>query len=398
MKIDMVETFRTPAQPNICLVRLTDEDGVTGLGEGFFHASSIDAFVHDSAAPELIDVGDATPNTVSEMLRPYVGFQGGGVETRARGAIDIALWDLLGKRAGMPLHELLGGRVRDGIRIYNTCAGTRYVGSSGWQTSANWNPRPGEWEDLWAFVNRPEDLAGSLLAEGITGMKIWPFDEAAERSRGVAISPAELDAGVSIVRRIRDAVGDRIDVMIELHGLWDVAPAIAIATALEPYRITWLEDPVRSDIPSGLTRVRAATAIPIAAGETVTGPQGFHCLLDADAIDVATVDIQWTGGLTEALRVAQLCETRQVPIAPHDCTGPVTLATSLHLVSVMRNALVQETARAFLRSWYPPIVEGLPPVEEGWLRASSTPGHGVALRESFVADSATIRRETRGAR
>lgn len=396
MTIRMVETFRTPSQPNICLVRLTDEDGATGLGEAFFHASSVETFVHDSVAPVLLGLEDASPNAVSELLRPYVGFQGGGVETRARGAVDIALWDLLGQRAGLPLHDLLGGKVRDGIRVYNTCAGTRYVGSSGWQRSDNWNPRPGEWEDLWAFMNQPGELAESLLAEGVTGMKIWPFDEAAEKSHGVAISRGELEAGVSIVRRIRDAVGDRMDVMIELHGLWDAAPAIEIARALEPYGISWLEDPVRADLPSALAAVRGATSIPVAAGETVTGARGFQALLDAGSIDVATVDIQWTGGLTEALRVAHVCETAGVPIAPHDCTGPVTLGTSLHLVTATRNALVQETARAFLRSWYPPIVEGLPAVVDGTLTAGSEPGHGVRLRPSFVADAATIRRETRG--
>lgn len=394
MRITALETFRSPEQPNVCFVRLTDESGATGLGEAFFHAGSVDAFLHESVAPLLLAHEDPTPHRVCELLRPYVGFQGGGVENRARGAVDVALWDLVAKRYGVPLAVLLGGPVRDAVPVYNTCAGTRYVGSSGWQSSANWNPQPGTFEDLWAFLHEPAALARSLLDSGITGMKIWPFDTYAELSGGHTLSRRDLMTGVDIVRAIRDEVGDAMDVMIELHGLWSVGPAVQIATALEDLGIRWLEDPVRADLPAGLAEVRSATSIPIASGETVVGPRGFAALLERSAIDIATVDLQWTGGLSEAIRVAAVCEAAGVPIAPHDCTGPVTLATSVHLTTATPNGLIQETARAFIHSWYRTMVAGLPEIVDGRISPSGAPGHGVTLMPAFEQAPGTSRRLT----
>ncbi len=398
MRITAVETFRSPVQPNVCFVRLHDDNGTTGLGEAFFHASSIETFVHDSIAELLLNHRDPTPQAVSALLRPYVGFQGGGVENRARGAIDIALWDLTAKTLGTPISTMLGGAVQESIPVYNTCAGTQYVGSSGWQRSDNWNSRDGDLEDLWAFMNRPGELAQELLREGFSGMKIWPFDIAAERNRGMRIPRKDLQQGVDIVRAIRDSVGEELDVMIELHGLWNPGPASEIAYALDEFGIEWIEDPVRADNLPGLSEVRAATSIPIAAGETVAGVRGFAQLLDHDAIDIATVDIQWTGGLSEAVQVAHLCDSRGIPIAPHDCTGPVTLATSVHLTAASPNGLIQETARAFMRSWYPQMVEGLPEIIDGRIAPSTSSGHGVQLSPTFVKDPRVVSRITKASR
>src|SRR3712207_786509 len=140
---------------------------------------------------------------------------------RGNSALDIALWDLFGKATGRPLHALLGGKVRDSIHVYNTCAGYRYVRSSRGQRSDNWglDSTTGPYEDLDAFLNRADELAESLLADGITGMKIWPFDQYAEKSGGQYISGPDLAAGLEPFRKIRDAVGNRIDIMVEFHSL-----------------------------------------------------------------------------------------------------------------------------------------------------------------------------------
>ena len=212
------------------------------------------------------------------------------------------------------------------------------------------------------FLTRPAELAQDLLAEGITGMKVWPFDRAAERTNGTAISVAEMDAALGIVGAIRDAVGDRMDVMIELHGLWQVPAAVSIMREVAQFRPFWVEDPIRPDAVNAYADLRRRVDVPIAAGETATGRRGFLPLLEAGVLDYATVDVQWSGGITEARKVASLADAFGVPIAPHDCTGPATLAACAHLAASQPNGLIQETVRAFLRTWYHELVEGLPEI------------------------------------
>jgi L-alanine-DL-glutamate epimerase-like enolase superfamily enzyme len=380
MKITAVETLRPTFQPNVLVLRLHTDDGRTGLGEAFYAAAAVESYLHDTAAPVLLGLAEAGPERVAGLLAPYVGYQGAGVETRGNGAIDIALWDLLGKRAGLPVADLLGGPVRDRIKVYNTCAGPGYVSASSRQESANWGGgTAGRYEDLDAFMARPGHLARDLSSEGIPGMKIWPFDQAAEKTGGTDISAADLSAGLRIVAEIRDAVGAGMDLMIELHGLWNRRGAAKICQALTPYQPSWVEDPIRADSTDALARLAREIDVPVASGETCTGRRGFLPLLQSGAISVATVDVQWTGGLTEARKVAALADTYSVPVAPHDCTGPISLAACTHLVLSQRNGLVQETVRAFIRTWYGELVTGLPEISGGTIRLSARPGLGVDL-------------------
>ena len=138
MRIVALETLRPAVQPNLLLLQLHTDQGVAGLGEAFFGAAAVEAYLHDAAAPVLLGVEDPAPERTAGLLAPYVGYQGGGAETRGNGAVDLALWDLLGKRAGLPVVDLLGGAVRDRIKAYNTCGGPGYVGSSSRQASDNW--------------------------------------------------------------------------------------------------------------------------------------------------------------------------------------------------------------------------------------------------------------------
>lgn len=382
MKVVALETLRPQVQSNVCFVRLRTDSGLTGLGEAFFAAGAVEAYLHDSIAPLLLGLTDPTPERVAKLLAPYVGFQGGGVETRANGAIDIALWDLLGQSAGLPLCDLLGGTVRDTVTIYNTCAGSGYVSRTTRQSSDNWGLRADNpYEDLDAFLNRPGELARELWDEGIRGMKIWPFDQAAERSGGTDIAADDLARGIAVVEAVRAEVGFDMDLMIELHGLWQRRGAARICQALAPYRPYWVEDPMRPDAVDALAGLRREIDVPVATGETCIGRRGFLPLLQRQALDVVTVDVQWTGGLTEARKVATLADTFGIPIAPHDCTGPVSFAACVHLVASQPNGLVQETVRAFLRTWYPEFATGLPAVADGVVRPSREPGHGVRLRD-----------------
>jgi galactonate dehydratase len=400
VRIVALETLRPAAQPNLLLLRLHADDGAAGLGEAFFGAAAVEAYLHETAAPVLLGAAGPTPEGVARLLAPYVGYQGGGVETRGNGAVDLALWDLLGQRAGLPVVDLLGGAVRDRVKVYNTCAGPGYVGSSSRQVSDNWGLAapggPGRHEDLEAFLHRPGELAKELWAEGLRGMKVWPFDQAAERTGGTGISQGDLDGRLAVIEAIREATGWGMDLMVELHGLWDRPAATRILEALTPYRPFWVEDPLRPDAVDALGRLAAEVAVPVATGETCVGRRGFLPLLQRGAVDVVTVDVGWTGGLTEARKVATLADAYGVPVAPHDCTGPVALTACVHLVLSQPNGLVQETVRAFLRGWYPDLVEGVPAVEDGHVAAPAGPGLGVRLREGLGDRPDVGRRVTTG--
>ncbi len=395
-----LETVRPRVQPNVLFVRVHGADGEVGLGESFFGSRAVEAYLHESVADALFACADPAPERVAATLRPYVGYQGAGVEVRGNAAVDLALWDLLGRRSGLPIARLLGGPVRDRVGIYNTCAGSAYVSRSTRQESANWGRSAAgapqrALDDLDAFLERPAELARELWDEGTRGMKVWPFDRAAERSGGTHITADELAAGVAVLEAVRAEVGSAMELMVELHGLWDRRCATLICEAVEPLRPFWVEDPLRADAVDALARLRRDVGVAIATGETCVGRRGFAPLLARGALDVATVDVQWTGGLTEAHKVAALADTYAVPVAPHDCTGPVTFAACCHLVLSQPNGLIQETVRAFLRTWYDDLVEGLPQVADGFVTLSDAPGHGVRLREDVLRPAAAERTITR---
>ena len=397
VKVTAVETIRPQIQPNLLFVRVHTDDGRIGLGEAFFGAQAVEAYIHESAADVVLQAADPTPEAMTQALTPYLGFQGAGAETRGNAAIDLALWDLVGQGAGLPLARLLGGPVRPSVPIYNTCAGPGYIGSNTRQRSDNWGLPEGtaaderRWEDLDAFMTRPAALARELFDEGIRGLKVWPFDRAAEATGGLTIGDNELRQGLAVIEAIRSEVGMDMNLMVELHGLWSRRAAATIIEALTPYRPYWVEDPMRSDAVDALQTLADSVDVPIACGETAVGRRGFSTLLRTGAIDVATLDVQWTGGLTEARKVASLADTYGIPIAPHDCTGPAALAACTHLTLASPNGLIQETVRAFLRTWYDELVEGLPEIIDGRITTSDEPGHGVRLR-SGLADSDKVDR------
>ncbi len=381
MEIGRIETYRPLAHPNLVLVALHSEDGLVGLGDTYFGASAVEDHIHEIAAPQLFGSGEINPQRVAMDLLPYVGYQGAGAEMRGNSAIDIALWDLTGRTAGQPVSELLGGSVRPSVPVYNTCAGPSYVSTTSRQHSSNWGLDNEEtrYDDLRAFLSEPGRLAQELVDEGIPGMKIWPFDQAAEQTQGSHISRQALDGGCRLVAEIRETVGDQIEVMIELHGLWNLPAAVAIGKALESYDIRWIEDPIRSNAPSALTRLKNETAVPIAVGETVVGTRGYLPLLSGGGFDIAIVDAVWTGGITAARNVASLVDSYGLPFAPHDATGPISLMAGIHLALSQPNGFVQEYVRAFFYGWYPELVDGLPEIVDGRIAATDQPGLGVEL-------------------
>lgn len=394
MTIKAIETLRLDEFPNLLWLYVEDEDGVRGLGETFFGAQAVEAYLHETAAPLLL--GKAPdPETIRILLRPYVGHQAAGAEVRGASAVDIALWDLWGKRTGQPLWQLLGGRARDTIRTYNTCAGYQYVRSDKGQVPENWGlgGAEGPYEDLDAFLTDAGTLAESLLSEGISAMKIWPFDTYAHATNGMAITPAQLAEGCEPFRKIRAAVGERMQIMLEMHSLWSAPAAADIAHAVAPYDVTWVEDPIQISGFSALADLRRRIPQKITASETLAGRRQFYELIAADAVDIVMLDLGWCGGLTEAKAIASIAEARALPVAPHDCTGPVVFAASCHFSVHAPNAMIQERVRAFHTGWHTEIVEAGPVFEAGMIAPPAGDGLGLTLRSGlFERADAHVRR------
>ena len=381
MKITRIETLRLEEFGNLLWVFVHTDEGVTGLGETFFGPRAVEAFLHETAAPILIGQDPLRVEFLQRRLQTYCGWRGSGAEMRGLSAVDIALWDLWGKATGQPIFQLLGGRHRDWVRTYNTCAGYRYIRTNRGQATGNWGAdgAGGPYEDLEAFLNRADELAESLLEQGITAMKIWPLDPYAEASNGLYISAPDLRKGLEPFAKIRDAVGDRMDVMLECHSLWNVPTAVQIARALEEFDPFWMEDPTRADSMDALAEFRSQVGVRVTASETIAGRWGFRDLIEAGGTDVVMLDLGWVGGLTEAKAVASLAEAHHLPVAPHDCTGPVVYAASTHLSVHAPNALIQESVRAFYTGWYTEVTTALPVIENGMVRPPEGPGLGMDL-------------------
>ena len=397
MRIIAIETIHVGAYPNITFVEVHTDAGLVGLGETFRGPQAVAAHVHESIAPYLLGRDPCAVEAHSHrMLNGYLGFASSGAEVRAASAVDIALWDLWGKATHQSIAQLLGGAVRDRIRVYNTCAGYSYNAKGGRRAidaAAKDEPAEGPYEDQIAFNRRPAELAHSLLGMGISAMKIWPFDPLAAATGGASISRAELAMGVAPFRAIRDAVGDRMELMCEFHSLWSLPAALEIAAALRDVGIFWSEDPVKMVNAQVLADYRRQAGIRVCASETLATRYGFRELLARDAVDYVMLDLAWCGGLTESKKIAAQAETFQRPIAPHDCTGPVVLVASLALALNAPNAIFQEVVRAYYTGWYRELVTELPRIENGFAHLMTGPGLGTELLPGLKKRSdVTLRR------
>lgn len=416
MKITQIETIYQPDYPSILFVAVHTDAGLTGYADTCYMPESVAGYLHGFAAPMLLGHDPLAIDLHWRRLYEVIAHSvGKGAELRGLSAIDVCLWDILGQATGMPIWQLLGGAVRDRIKTYNTCGGPHYgrsvKGGTGYGTDGQSN---GRYEDLIAFMERPGELAQDLLSEGLTGMKLWPFDYVAHfpgrsddwrsfrgmfdpslRSLGGHdISAADLARGVEPIRKIREAVGSAMDIMVEGHGLWSLPAALKIARALEPYQPAWIEDLMRADDPTALAELRRGTTCPVLASEYLATRYEYRPLLDHQAVDIVMVDPTWAGGITESKKICTLAETYKRPVAMHDCTGPFTLYAGIHLAINATNAIYQESVRAYLRVNYPEIVTTLPTVEAGHILAPTTPGLGTTLLPDFRTRPGTVVRVT----
>ncbi len=377
------------ALPNNLWVRVHTDTGLAGLGETYYLPRAVASVIHDVLAPLLLGRDPRDIENHWSNMFGLVNFCGPmGAEMRAISALDVALWDLFGQITGQPLYMLLGGRSRDRVPIYNTCVGY------------------GKYPDLDAWLSgRAGGLAADLLAQGITAMKIWPFDQfgptlsgpgrerepmtvwgavTAAGTLGHRISNEDLARGIAIVADIRKAVGDRMAIAIEGHARWDLPSATRIARALEPYDILWLEEIMPPDNVDAYVRLKADTTIPICQSERVFTRFGFRPWIEKNAADIIMPDLSWGGGLTEGRKIAAMADTAYLPLTCHDTIGPVALWAATHLMLHAPNGLIMETVRGYIDGWYDDVVTDRIPVADGMLSLPDRPGLGTRLRDGFA--------------
>ena len=224
------------------------------------------------------------------------------------------------------------------------------------------------------------ELARELIDDGMIAMKMGPTISVATPSEGQYLSSKDLDRVLKPFRDVRDAVGDDIKIANDGHGKWALPVAIQIAKAMEPLDIMWQEDLMPLLNPDALRQLQDATSTPVCISERLLTRWQLREFIENGSAQIVMPDLIWTGGISETNRIAVMASAHQVPVAPHDATGPVNIFACAHICMNSPNAMIMEHVRPYLYGWYGEFVDPLPPIEHGWLSAPQNPGIGTRLR------------------
>ena len=350
-------------------VRVYTDEGVVGTGE----CNSAGPFTSRFATKEtvlqlknlLIGEDPLRPGPLYETMRRRARYAGGtsAPTTFALTGIENALYDIMGKVLGAPVHQLLGGKFRDEIRLYADC----HAGES----------------------NEPEayaEKALEVLEEGYTAVK-FDVDHASPGKLdrfNWTLSAREMSHVVSLVRATREAIGYDVDLAIDCHGQFDMGSAITLAKAVEDLRLMWLEEPVPAENVGSLAQVRESTSTLICTGENQYTRFDYIELLEKRAVDVIMPDLAKTGGFMEGKRIAELADAFYVPVAPHNVSSPLGMMSACHIVAAVPNFLVLEFHGREI-PWWEDLCDGDKPfIRDGWMVASDRPGIGVELNDKVA--------------
>jgi galactonate dehydratase len=362
MKITAVRTVVVNAEMrNWVFVKVeTDQAGLFGWGEGSLEwkTRAVVGAVEDFA-PMVIGEDPSRIEHLYQKLYRQSFWRLGVIGMSAISAIEQALWDIKGKLLGVPVYELLGGRVRDKVRMYTHLGG-------------------GDMRAVYeTFDTAPLiDLAQKVVARGYTAVKVVfvPYSEPLE---GIG----KVRRFAELMRRLREAVGDDIDIMIDFHGRTYPAMAIQYINAVEEFRPFLCEEPVPPENVEGLVEVREAVRVPIATGERLVGRHQFKPIFEARACHVIQPDLCHCGGLLEARKIAAMAETYQMGVAPHNPLGPVANAVALQFALSTPNFLIQEDMLSDV-PWRWDVVKSSLQTENGYWLPTNAPGLGIEVDEA----------------
>ena len=273
--------------------------------------------------------------------------------TPAMAGIEMACWDILGKSLGVPVYTLLGGKVRDNVRVY----------ANGWYSGER-TPE--------GFAEKASEVA----AKGYTALKFDPFGDA-----HMQMSRKETNEAKSLVGAVREAVGDDVDILIEAHDRFSTYAAIEIGNWLKDYDVTWFETPVLSTDVSALVEVARRIPVRMIAGERMHAIHEFGEFLSHNVTDVINPEPLGVGGIWRSLQIAGIAEAHHAEIALHNAESPFKTMVALHIDAVTPNVFIQECFDDFLEPWVPEVLSGFLRVENGYLQMPDAPGIGVELNE-----------------
>lgn len=350
------------------LVKVTTDDGITGWGECYaasvgpdaMRAVISDVFERHMAGenPENIELMFRRAYSSGFTQRPDLTVMG------AFSGLEIACWDILGKARNRPVWALLGGCMNERIRTYT------YL-----------YPQPQH--DISAFWTSPEmaaQSAAAMVAKGYTAVK---FDPAGPYTLRGGHMPAlsDISQSVAFCAAIRDAVGDKADLLFGTHGQFTTAGAIRLGQALEPYAPLWFEEPIPPDAVAEMAKVAGAVRIPVATGERLTTKAEFAPVLRAGAATILQPALGRAGGIWESKKIATLAEVDNAQIAPHLYAGPVEWAANIHLAASIPNLLMTETIET---PFHDALIKGSIRVDNGFITAPQAPGLGIEVDEALA--------------
>ena len=345
----VVDCYRT----NWIFVKVYTDEGIDGVGEAtleYKEKALIGAVNHLRESLVGKDPGNIEKIWRDSYRDAY--WRGGAVLMSALSAVEMALWDILGKSLGVPVSRLLGGNVHDSVRIY----------VNGW----------------FAGAREPEEFAEKArqsVARGVTALKWDPFG-----SHYMELSNGALDHALRCIDAVRLAVGNRVDLLIEGHGRFNLPTAVRIAKELEPFRPMFFEEPVPPDNPDTLRAVKDKSPVPIAAGERLYTRWDYRGLFDRMAADYIQPDISHAGGILELKKIAAEAESRYIPFAPHNPSGPVATAATLQLAATCPNFCILEIMYSDVL-WRREITDENLQYADGRIRIPEKPGLGIELNE-----------------
>ncbi|RCK76833.1 MAG: Gluconate dehydratase [Anaerolineae bacterium] len=358
MKITQISTTLVDANwRNFTFVQIYTDAGLVGLGEATIRSRehAVVGAIEDMARV-LIGQDPFQIQAHWQMLYQDFHKRGGVILMAAISGIEIALWDILGQALGVPIYQLLGGKMRERVRVYN----------NGW------------FEGLRSLEALTQ-AAQQAVQAGFNALKWNPFHGA-----NGWLSPQQRRRVIEEVAAIRQAVGEDVDLLLEAHGLLTPAEAVRVASDLAIYQPFWLEEPVPPEDETAMAFVRQRSAIPVAAGERLYGKYEFARLMEARAVDIVQPDITYAGGIFEARLIAAMAEARYVGFAPHNSGSPVSTAAALHLAACTPNFLILELPTNDV-PWRGELVEpAIEAPEEGFLAILQRPGLGVKLNEGVA--------------
>ncbi|MBN1583943.1 MAG: galactonate dehydratase [Anaerolineae bacterium] len=378
MKITSVDIYdvkldSTPStQWNPVVLRINTDEGIYGLGEvalayGVGAPAGLGMVKH---LAERFLIG-ADPFRIEYlwdlMYRKTFWAQGGGpVVYGGMSAIDEALWDIKGKALGVPVYELLGGRVWDKLRVY----------ANGW----------------YHGMVSPEDYAEGarkVVADGYTAMKFDPFAITPDGKWDYplrALTSERADLAYARVEAVREAIGPDIDILVEVHGNLGTTSAIQIGKRLEALKPFFYEEPVDALNVDCMKKVADNVDIPIAAGERLYTRYGFRQYIEEQILDILQPDVGLTGGIMETKKIATYAETYGIHVQPHNCAGPISTAVSVQVDACITNFIIQEWFPYHHDERYHLVTEPLEPqARDGYYEIPNKPGLGVELNEDVIA-------------